>query len=235
MRKGEDRRRTILETAEHLFYAQGFENTSVQDIIDALGFSKGGFYHHFESKLSLLEAICEDRAQSACALAEEAMLQCGSPTEKLNALFQRATILQTDSLDFISLLVRVAYREDGALMREKMKQQQLALNLPLMREVVREGIAREVFYSPFPDQLPELILRLGMQLTDEIAFQLARTPPNPEIMAVIFEKLKLYRHAMETLLHAPYGSVIIFHMAHMETICRAMLESPRAQEPPTER
>ena len=231
MRKGEDRRRTILETAERLFYARGFENTSVQDIIDALRFSKGGFYHHFESKLALLEAICEDRAQGAYELAEEAIVRCGSPVEKLNALFQHATILQPDSIDFISLLVRVAYREDGALMREKMKQRQLALNLPLMREIVREGIARDVFFTPYPDQLPEMILRLGMQLTDEIAFQLAVDAQDPEILAAIFEKLKLYRHAMELLLGAPHGSVVIFRLPQMEAVCRAMLAAPGEERP----
>ena len=47
MRKGDARREQILRTAEALFYAQGYEQTSVQDILDAIGISKGGFYHHF--------------------------------------------------------------------------------------------------------------------------------------------------------------------------------------------
>ena len=62
MRKGDARREQILRTAEALFYAQGYEQTSVQDILDAIGISKGGFYHHFESKLDLLDAICQQRA-----------------------------------------------------------------------------------------------------------------------------------------------------------------------------
>ncbi len=227
MRKGDDRRRAILETAEGLFYARGFEHTSVQDIIDALGFSKGGFYHHFESKLSLLEAICEDRAQRSAELAEQAIAQCeGTAIDKLNALFQRATMLQTDSQDFVTLLVRVAYREDGALMREKMKQRQLELNVPLIDGIVREGIAQDAFFSPYPAQIGELVMRLVMQLTDEIAFLLAGAQHNAEVLVSIFEKLKLYRHALENLLFAPFGSILIFDLKQLEGVCQSILSTP---------
>ncbi len=224
MRKGDERRRIILQVAERMFYARGYENTSVQDIIDELGFSKGGFYHHFESKLSLLEAICDDRAQLACEQGTQAIEACqGSAAEKLNALFRHATMLQTDGVDFISLLLRVAYREDGALMREKMKQRQLELNLPLIDRIVQEGVASEVFYTQFPAQVGEVVLRLCMQLTDEIAFLLAKTHADAEILVQIFDKLKLYRHAIENLLYAPFGSVVIFQLSELEQICQSML------------
>ena len=50
MKKGDLRRQAILDTAEALFFERGYEETSVQDILDAMELSKGGFYHHFESK-----------------------------------------------------------------------------------------------------------------------------------------------------------------------------------------
>lgn len=56
LKKGDARRGELLAAAEKLFYTKGYENTSVQDILDAVGFSKGGFYHHFDSKLAVLEA-----------------------------------------------------------------------------------------------------------------------------------------------------------------------------------
>ncbi|WEV73823.1 TetR/AcrR family transcriptional regulator [Bifidobacterium sp. ESL0798] len=54
-------RRRILDAAQKLFAAKGYENTSVQDIIDELGdLSKGAIYHHFKSKLDILEAVSEE-------------------------------------------------------------------------------------------------------------------------------------------------------------------------------
>lgn len=70
MKKGDMRRETLLAAAEKLFYTKGYEKTSVQDILTEVGFSKGGFYHHFDSKLSVLEAICENRAKETCERAK---------------------------------------------------------------------------------------------------------------------------------------------------------------------
>ena len=87
MKKGDARREQILRTAEKLFYANGYEQTSVQDILDEIGISKGGFYHHFESKLDLLDAICQQRAeQSARAAQRAAETVRGNPPAELNAL-----------------------------------------------------------------------------------------------------------------------------------------------------
>ena len=50
-RKPEETRRKILEVSKELFLEKGFDNTSIQDIIDRLGgLTKGVIYHHFESK-----------------------------------------------------------------------------------------------------------------------------------------------------------------------------------------
>ena len=72
MKKGDQRRDELIATAERLFYTKGYEGTSVQDILTEMNFSKGGFYHHFDSKLAVLEAICEQRAQETCDRAREA-------------------------------------------------------------------------------------------------------------------------------------------------------------------
>ena len=74
MLKGDLRKKQILETAERLFCENGYEKTSVQDILDVLRLSKGSFYHHYESKELLLSCICEKRAQaSAEELAEDVL------------------------------------------------------------------------------------------------------------------------------------------------------------------
>lgn len=50
----------ILDVAEQLFMEQGFEQTSIQQILDHLdGLSKGAIYHHFKSKEEIFVAISE--------------------------------------------------------------------------------------------------------------------------------------------------------------------------------
>ena len=64
MRKGEEKRQELLNAAEKLFCAKGYEGTSVQDILNVAEMSKGGFYHHFASKEDVRE-IQPDPSASA--------------------------------------------------------------------------------------------------------------------------------------------------------------------------
>ena len=49
----------IVNAAWKLFYEQGYEDTTVEDIIEASGTSKGSFYHYFEGKDSLLSTLAD--------------------------------------------------------------------------------------------------------------------------------------------------------------------------------
>ena len=46
----------ILETAARLFAQKGYDETSMQDIMDATHLSKGAIYHHFKGKEEILLA-----------------------------------------------------------------------------------------------------------------------------------------------------------------------------------
>lgn len=50
----------ILDSATKLFLEKGYENTTIQDIVNDLGdLSKGAIYHHFSSKEDIIEAVSE--------------------------------------------------------------------------------------------------------------------------------------------------------------------------------
>lgn len=54
----------ILDTSKELFLKNGYENTSIQDILENLkGLSKGAIYHHFKSKEAIFEAISMREAE----------------------------------------------------------------------------------------------------------------------------------------------------------------------------
>lgn len=51
----------IVRAADELFYRQGFEHTSFAHIADAVGISRGNFYHHFKTKDEILAAVIARR------------------------------------------------------------------------------------------------------------------------------------------------------------------------------
>ncbi len=54
-----ERRNEFIAVAEELFLENGFENTSIDDIVIRMNVAKGLFYHYFDSKDELLTAIAE--------------------------------------------------------------------------------------------------------------------------------------------------------------------------------
>lgn len=48
----------ILDVSQKLFLEKGYENTTIQDIVDELGgLTKGAVYHHFKSKEEIMDAV----------------------------------------------------------------------------------------------------------------------------------------------------------------------------------
>lgn len=223
MRKGDTRREQILLTAESLFYTKGYEQTSVQDILDALHFSKGGFYHHFDSKLSLLEAICSMRAEESFETAQAAVYaNQDDPIEALNAMIDSGSMFRAERLDYVSLLLRVAYREDGALMRDKLNQRTMELMLPLLDDVIAQGVQEGVFSMPHPSLAGELVLHLCAQFSDDIAHVLSRDDDEMEMIAEILARLELYRHTVERMLGAPFGTIVLYDMKNLTAVCEGL-------------
>ncbi len=219
MVKGDRRKQAIIETAERLFMERGYENATIQDVIDELKLSKGGFYHHFASKEQLLEEICEAKSTRSYEAAQTAVRECpGNAVDKLNALFDKNGIWQENDVDFLLLLIQVAYSDSNLMLREKLKKASIKKTLPLFNEIVAQGVIEGVFYSPYAETIGELLLVLGQNLTDEIAMILRNEEGPPDTVRVL-ERLELYRHSIEKLLDAPYGSVVILQMRRMVEIC----------------
>ncbi|MBU3091479.1 TetR/AcrR family transcriptional regulator [Clostridium sp. CF011] len=55
----------IVSLSAKLFIEKGYDKTSIQDIINALGMSKGAIYHHFKSKEEILNKVLEQRSNYA--------------------------------------------------------------------------------------------------------------------------------------------------------------------------
>jgi AcrR family transcriptional regulator len=83
-----DARQEILRTAARLFQQRGYDATSMNDVAAALKLSKGGLYHHFQSKDEILFEIMDH----AMEITQERVLNpvrgIADPEERLRALIR---------------------------------------------------------------------------------------------------------------------------------------------------
>jgi len=83
-KKGGDTRERILDAAEAAVLDKGFAATSIEELIVAVGITKGGFFYHFKDKGDLAEALLLRYIERENAL--------------FDALFARADALNEDPL-----------------------------------------------------------------------------------------------------------------------------------------
>ena len=118
MLKGDLRKKQILDTAEKLFCLNGYEATSVQDILDMLHLSKGSFYHHYESKESLLSCICENRA-AASADEEKQKGAMLSGIDGVNRILSAMIPFNGEGLHFLKMILPVFSLPEGQTVRNR--------------------------------------------------------------------------------------------------------------------
>ncbi|MDA0207771.1 MAG: TetR/AcrR family transcriptional regulator, partial [Acidobacteria bacterium] len=90
--RGEATKERILAAAEQLVFERGYSGTSLDEIIDQVGLTKGAFFYHFKSKADLAQGIIERFSRREQALfeqwAERASALADDPLQDILLLFK---------------------------------------------------------------------------------------------------------------------------------------------------
>lgn len=150
----------ILDVSAQLFIQKGYEHTTIQDIINALGdLSKGAIYHHFKSKEDIIDAVAE-RINSSIS---EACLEIKNDSklkglEKLKKLI--ITSLQNPSQKELAQMMPNLLKNPKLLAKEM----ELTINFVahhIIEDFIKEGIADGSIKTEYPRELAEVISLLA--------------------------------------------------------------------------
>ncbi|HLX59380.1 MAG TPA: TetR/AcrR family transcriptional regulator [Ktedonobacteraceae bacterium] len=204
------KRNEILDVAQRLIYTKGYEQMTIQDMLDDLQISKGAFYHYFDSKQALLEALIERMAEEAeqllIPIAHDPHL---SALEKLQHFYPTLARWKTARKTFFLALLRVLYADDNAIFRQKMRARAIKQAAPLLAEIIHQGIHEGVLTTTYANQAGELVVSLVFDLGDTIAWLLLSCEPNNDLLRRMEDTTEAYTDALERILGAPTGSVPI--------------------------
>jgi AcrR family transcriptional regulator len=202
------RRNEILDAAQRFVATKGFEQMTIEDILADLQISKGAFYHYFESKGVLLEALIgrmgEEARRVLVPILEDRQL---SALQKLQAWFDMAAQWKTARRDFLLSLIRVWYHDDNAVVRLKLRSDTLAWISPLLAQVIRQGIDEGVFTPSYPEQVGQVVFSLLYDLGDSLAGGLLDVAHDESTYAAAQATTAAFTDAVERALGAQPGSL----------------------------
>jgi AcrR family transcriptional regulator len=166
------RRDVFIDAAQALIQTRGYERFSLQDVLDATATSKGAFYHYFDSKDGLVDAVVDRMADQASRrvgpILDDPSL---TATQKLMALFGGIAQWKAEQKDLVLGVMRVWLSDDNAIVRDKLKRLASERQLPWLERIVRQGIAEGSFTSSAPDYLARVLVTL-IQGMGEVAMEL---------------------------------------------------------------
>lgn len=166
VKEAEERKNEILDVAERLFGAKGFDNTSTSDILNEVGIARGTLYYHFKSKEDILDAMI-DRMTGRLVEKAAALL-----AKKEIPVLKRLTMMMTALNVNGSLgqeIMEQVHKPQNALMHQKMQERLLAGVNPLVTALIREGIAQGICKTEYPAEVAEMTLLYSNTAFDTLA------------------------------------------------------------------
>lgn len=198
--------------------SKGYEQMSVQDVLDELQASRGAFYHYFESKQALLEAVIARMVEAGLgAVAPIVDHPDLSAIAKLERYFSGIGRWKTDRKALVLALLQVWVSDENAIVREKFRRGLVGGLTEILARIVKQGMDEGTFSAASANDTAKamVVLLLGLQEEATDLF-IARQRKSIGYDAVV-QAFAGYNAIFERILGVPEGSI---HLAD-ETVMRA--------------
>ena len=195
-----------MRSAEELFIENGYEKTSMRQIADHAGLTKGALYHHFSSKEALLDRMCSEHYRALSEAAESVVRENLPCFEKIRRVMEIPRNMGMSQIRFVSEYLKAANDEGSVMLKEKLRKHErnfFASGIgPLLKEARDNG---ECSFTVQPESLAVFIYYIDRGMNEEIGRVFTESSANAE--KSIIEILKTYVYSLSGILNAPLKKV----------------------------
>lgn len=144
----------ILDVSQRLFLEKGYENTTIQDIVDELGgLTKGAVYHHFKSKEEIMDAVGDRMFFSNNPF--EAV-RGSTDLNGLQKLREAVRLNQSDQERVRLTAQSIPIAKSPRLLQEMIISNRKVLT-PYFLELIEEGNRDGSMHTDYPREIAELL------------------------------------------------------------------------------
>ena len=146
VKEPEVRKNEILDAAEKLFSAKGYEAATVNDILAAVNIAKGTFYYYFKSKEDVLDALVDRRILLGVEKAKQIIASPIPPVQKLLAIIMAQKPQGPVQKNFTVVL----HETENSKMHQKALIQCVLRLSPCLAQVIKDGNEAGTFNGLYP-------------------------------------------------------------------------------------
>ena len=209
-RKNPERRQELIATAQQLFYTKGYENTSVNDIIKTVGVSKGAFYHYFESKTAVLEAIVSQMVDQAVVnlqtiISDDTL----TAIPKWQKVVQHSNSWKLERKAEVIAANRLMHMDENILLHHKISTETRKAVAKEMSKIIAQGVDEGVFDVAYVAETAVILMTVINSLSETMNELFFNPEAYDDPTTLALQKSTAVQTAVERLLGAPPGSMPI--------------------------
>lgn len=159
--KNNERKQELLKIAYNMFLMKGYDNTSIDDIINEAKIAKGTYYYYFESKEETLEEVINMMINDEVTSAKEILKMPISIPEKLVRIITSLRPKKNEQE-----IQNTLNKKDNIVMHEKINNRIIEEAVPLLEQVVMEGIENKIFNCTHIKERLKMLLIMSNELFD---------------------------------------------------------------------
>ena len=161
----ETRRKEFIAVSRELFIEKGFDQTSVSDITNRVGMSHGSFFYYFKSKKGVMEEVINDNLTSW-----KDFMRDLAANEEMNALKKMQIIfgMTIKSRKAKQNINEFFQKEGNAVMYREHRKKSREIVVPLITQIVEQGVDEGIFNIEFPMETVEYIGYVVENLGDSL-------------------------------------------------------------------
>lgn len=201
----EERRNEILDAADRLFGQKGFDGTTTNDILEAVGIARGTLYYHFKSKEDIMDALIQ---RYNARLLEAAQAIAMDKSIPVNERLTRVVMAMNLSGESDKEIMEHIHKPQNALMHQKIQKAIITGVTPVLAAIICEGIEQGVYDTPYPHECMEMLLVYANVIFDDNMIEISGEERASRIGAFIFN--------VERLLGTESGSLLAHIMPLFE-------------------
>lgn len=153
----ESRRREIVSAALKLFERDGFDSVRVEDILQEVGLSKGGFYHHFRSREDILRQIVVNETNDLVARINKE-LTGNDPVSDMISLFTVGSLNFGGEVGVLKTLDSFASK---TIYLDEMETRFSIHLKPLIARIVATGVESKIFSDVDCNATAEIVIAVN--------------------------------------------------------------------------
>ncbi len=165
--KKNERKQELLKIAYNMFLTKGYDNTSIDDIINEAKIAKGTYYYYFESKEATLEEVINMMINEEVESAKGIVNMPISIPEKLVGVITslRPKIDEQEIQNTLN-------KKQNIVMHEKINNRIMEEEIPLLEQIVNEGIQSNIFNCNHIKERIRMLLIMSNELFDSDKFNI---------------------------------------------------------------